>query len=63
MYEKVFKDASIWRGYGNTVLYTVLGTLISVAGTDDVASAYAATYPVALVIVVLSAKFLVTLLI
>ena len=36
-----------------------LGTLISVAGTDDVASAYAATYPIALVIVVLAAKFLV----
>ena len=40
-----------------------LGTLISVAGTDDVASAYAATYPVALVVVVLAAKFLVTLLV
>ena len=39
-----------------------LGTLISVAGTDDVASAYAATYPIALVIVVLAAKFLVILL-
>lgn len=38
-----------------------LGTLISVAGTDDVASAYAATYPIALVIVVLAAKFLVLL--
>ena len=38
-----------------------LGTLISVAGTDDVASAYAATYPVALVVVVLAAKFIVTL--
>lgn len=35
-----------------------LGTLISVAGTDDVASAYAATYPVALVIVVLAAKLM-----
>lgn len=33
MYEKVFKDASIWRGYGNTILYTVLGTCISVALT------------------------------
>lgn len=38
-----------------------LGTLISVAGTDDVASAYAATYPIALVIVVLASKFLVLL--
>ena len=36
-----------------------LGTLIATAGTDDVAAAYAATYPVALVIVVLVAKFLV----
>ena len=30
-----------------------LGTLINVAGTDDVASAYAATYPIALIAVVL----------
>ncbi len=35
-----------------------LGTLIRVAGTDDVASAYAATYPVALVMVVLCSQFL-----
>ena len=33
-----------------------LGTLIRVTGTDDVASAYAATYPVALVFVVLDRK-------
>lgn len=39
-----------------------LGTLIGVAGTDDVASAYAATYPVALVCVVLCAQFIVLLL-
>jgi putative transport protein len=38
-----------------------LGTLISVAGTDDVASSYATTYPIALVFVVLAAKFLVTI--
>ena len=38
-----------------------LGTLISVAGTEDVASAYAATYPIALVSVVLSAQFIVIL--
>ena len=38
-----------------------LGTLISVAGTDDVASAYAATYPIALVSVVLASQFLVVL--
>lgn len=38
-----------------------LGTLISVAQTDDVASAYAATYPVALVLVVLVSQFIITL--
>jgi len=25
-YGKLFQDVSIWRGYGNTILYTVLGT-------------------------------------
>ncbi len=38
-----------------------LGTLINVAGTDDVASAYAATYPVALVLVVLVSQFIIML--
>ena len=38
-----------------------LGTLIKVAGTDDVASAYAATYPIALVFVVLVSQFIVLL--
>ena len=38
-----------------------LGTLISVAKTDDVASAYAATYPIALVSVVLCSQFIVIL--
>ena len=38
-----------------------LGTLINVAGTDDVASAYAATYPVALVCVVLVSQFILLL--
>lgn len=38
-----------------------LGTLIKVAGTDDVASAYAATYPIALVCVVLVSQFIVLL--
>ena len=38
-----------------------LGTLISSAGTDDVASAYAATYPIALVSVILVCQFLVLL--
>ncbi len=38
-----------------------LGTLINVAGTEDVAAAYAATYPIALVAVVLASQFLVML--
>ncbi|MBQ9485629.1 MAG: permease [Clostridia bacterium] len=38
-----------------------LGTLIKVADTDDVAGAYAATYPVALVLVVLVSHFVITL--
>ena len=38
-----------------------LGTLVGVAGTDDVASAYAATYPVALVLIVLTSNFIGTL--
>ena len=35
-----------------------LGTLIRVTETDDVASAYAATYPIALVAVVLASQFI-----
>ena len=35
-----------------------LGALINTAKTDDVAAAYAATYPVALVLVVLASQFL-----
>ncbi len=38
-----------------------LGALISTAGTDDVASAYAATYPFALVLIVVSCKLIVGL--
>ena len=38
-----------------------LGTLINTAGTDDVAAAYASTYPIALVLVVLASQFIVTL--
>ena len=34
-----------------------LGTLIETAGTADVASAYAATYPIALVLIVLASQF------
>ncbi len=36
-----------------------LGTLINVAGTEDVASAYAATYPVALIAVVLASQLII----
>ena len=39
-----------------------LGTLISTAKTEDVASAYASTYPIALVLVVLSCQLMITLL-
>ena len=38
-----------------------LGTLINTAGTENVASAYAATYPVALISVVLVSQFLILL--
>lgn len=38
-----------------------LGTLISVTGTDDVAGAYAATYPLALVSIVIAARIMVML--
>jgi putative transport protein len=38
-----------------------LGSLIKVAGTDDVATSYASTYPIALVLVVLAAQFIVIL--
>lgn len=36
-----------------------LGTLVHVAGTDNVAAAYAATYPIALVLVVLVSQFII----
>ncbi len=38
-YKELFKDSSIWLGYKNTIIYTALGTLISVAST--IAGAYA----------------------
>lgn len=38
-----------------------LGTLINTAKTDDVASAYASTYPIALVLIVLASQLIVTL--
>ena len=39
-----------------------LGTLINVAGTEDVAAAYAATYPISLLAVVLASQFIIVLL-
>ena len=39
----------------------MIGTLINVAGTEDIASAYAATYPIALIAVVLVSQFLIIL--
>ncbi len=38
-----------------------LGTLINVAGTEEVAAAYAATYPIALISVVLVSQFIIIL--
>lgn len=38
-----------------------LGTLINTSGTEDVAAAYAATYPIALIAVVLVSQFLIIL--
>ena len=46
---------------GGMTSTTALGTLIGVAGTEDVAAAYAATYPIALIAVVLVSQFLVIL--
>ncbi len=30
-YQRVFEDADIWQGYGNTIIYTVCGTLLGVS--------------------------------
>jgi len=38
-YQRVFRDSSIWIGYSNSLIYTVLGTFISV--TLTLTSAYA----------------------
>lgn len=48
--------ASITGGMTST---PALGTLISVAGTDEISGSYAATYPIALVCVVLAAKIII----
>lgn len=53
---RIFNNlASITGGMTST---PALGTLISVSGTDEIASCYAATYPIALVLVVLASKLL-----
>ena len=36
-YQMVIAESSIWMGYGNTILYTVLGTLINLALTIMIA--------------------------
>lgn len=53
---RIFNNlASITGGMTST---PALGTLISVAGTDEISGSYAATYPIALVLVVLAAKII-----
>lgn len=32
-YKEIFKDSRIWTGYGNTIFYTVIGTLINMLFT------------------------------
>ena len=41
------------------VVFDIDGTLINTAKTEDVAAAYAATYPVALIAVVLVSQFVI----
>ena len=58
-------DLWVVDSYPNTTtahLYATLGTLINVSGTEDVAAAYAATYPIALIAVVLVSQFIIVLL-
>ena len=38
-----------------------LGALINTAGTDDVSASYAATYPIALVLIVIASNLMVTI--
>ncbi len=38
-YQRVFENQSIWQGYGNTILYTVVGTLVNLLVT--IPAAYA----------------------
>ncbi|MBB3113384.1 putative aldouronate transport system permease protein [Paenibacillus phyllosphaerae] len=32
-YQRVFENANIWRGYGNTILYTLVGTVVNLLVT------------------------------
>ena len=43
---------------GGMTCTPALGTLISLAGTDAVAASYAATYPIALIMVILASQFI-----
>lgn len=36
-YKRIFEDGSIWRGYANTIFYTVIGTTLNVVVTMMVA--------------------------
>ena len=40
-YEQIFKDARIWTGYSNTIIYTVVGTTINLIVTIPAAYALA----------------------
>lgn len=36
-YEKVFANPDVWRGYGNTIIYTLVGTAVNIACTSTAA--------------------------
>ena len=38
-YRKIFADESIWTGFGNGLLYTIVGTLLNVVFTIPLAYA------------------------
>ncbi|MBD2872828.1 carbohydrate ABC transporter permease [Paenibacillus arenilitoris] len=40
-YKEIFKDERIWQGYGNTILYTALGTFVNLLFTIPAAYALA----------------------
>lgn len=43
-YLRIFKDSSIWRGYANTIYYTVVGTALNVILTMMIAFPLSRTY-------------------